>query len=319
MSMIRTLARTAMIRAGIHEKDLRNKLIRSGNRIIFLFHRVLPAERGCDLSPGGMVVSVETFRRFLDWLPGRFETPSPEDFLASWPEPAARPAALITFDDGWLDVVDHALPEMSRRQLPGICFVTPRFVEGGGLFWPERLVHHILHTRASVFRAVTGREPPPPGDADRLEELLNAWKGITDADREEMLGTLSREGEGEPEGRRIAGWEELRTLRDGGVEIGSHGMSHQLLTRLTEEEARAEIVDSRIRIGEMLGREPRSIAYPNGDRDRIVRRLAREAGYSFGFSLKGSWEERYDLPRINLHERSMRDEKLLIWALGRGR
>ncbi len=317
MSWIRSLARAAMIRTGAPEKQFRRELERSGNRVIFLFHRVLPRSEGNDFSPAGMVVSVETFRQFLDWLPRRFDLPTPAEFLGRWPERADRPTAMITFDDGWLDVVVHALPEMTRRGIGGLSFVSPRFVDSGEIFWPERLIHLAAKVEAGRFREITGTMPPALDDADGVESLLSGWKRMDEGERNDTLARLVREGGGGPDGRRVADWDELRELQEGGVKIGSHGLNHQLLTTITEEEARREIEESRSRIAGMLGSPPNAIAYPNGDRNDLVRRLSREAGYEFGFSLQGDWADRYDLPRINLHEDSMRSAGHLVWAIGR--
>ncbi len=85
-------------------------------------------------------------------------------------------------------------------------------------------------------------------------------------------------------GRRVrhASWKELEKAAALGWEIGSHGLGHRDLTTLGEDDLRNELVQSRQEIEERLDVEVISIAYPFGQTDDRVVRLAAEAGYRFG-------------------------------------
>lgn len=69
-----------------------------------------------------------------------------------------------------------------------------------------------------------------------------------------------------------------------GIEIGSHAMAHQRLTRLSPAELRATLGDSKRTLEDLIGREVSAVAYPFGDHNQAVRAAAAEAGYSLGFS-----------------------------------
>lgn len=294
---------------------------RGGNRLVLALHRVLPPERGNDFSPSGMVVTTESFEKLLDFLQEEFALPGVDRFLEGHPAPAEEPSALVTFDDGWLDSVVNGAAALRRRGLPGVLFPSVEHVDRGRLFWPERLLSALSAVDGKEFRRVTGFSPPDLEDHDAVEALLTRWKGRSREEREDWLRALPP-GAGSAEGpRRIASWEELRELPRGGIEIGSHGMSHRLLTLLPGEDLLAELRDSRRRIGEVLGKEPRLLAYPNGERDGRVRDAARGAGYEFAFSLRGDPRDPYDLPRVNIHEGKLRERGAwspdrLVWALG---
>lgn len=320
MRFAREAVRRAAIAAGLHETRLARKLARSGNRLVLLLHRVLPAEAEGDLSPPGMVVGGENFLRLLDWLGGRFDFPSPSAFLERFPEPLPRPAVLLTFDDGWLDTVRVAVPAMRERKRGGVVFVAAAHATGGRLFWPERLRAFRERLDRRRFREIAGTVDS--GGGGSWEKLLDAFKRMEDAAREEVLRRLAEESGGEPDGRRVAVWEEIALLPSQGIEIGSHGLSHRLLTLLPEAEAFHELEVSRREILERTGSPSRLIAYPNGDRNETVKELARRTGYQFAFSIRGTPRDRYDIPRVNLHDGKMTDpagswsEGRLIWALG---
>jgi peptidoglycan/xylan/chitin deacetylase (PgdA/CDA1 family) len=97
------------------------------------------------------------------------------------------------------------------------------------------------------------------------------WPGI-----DSWLG-----GEHEPELTPLS-WDVLRRLDEEGWEFGSHACSHPYLTRLGQAELERELVESRRRIEQELGRPCRSVAYPYGDYDERVVSAAAAAGYLAG-------------------------------------
>ena len=58
--------------------------------------------------------------------------------------------------------------------------------------------------------------------------------------------------------------DEIRTLRDMGMEIGSHTLSHRLLTEIPQEEVPGELIESKKRLDDILGEPNQSISYPLG-------------------------------------------------------
>jgi peptidoglycan/xylan/chitin deacetylase (PgdA/CDA1 family) len=69
-----------------------------------------------------------------------------------------------------------------------------------------------------------------------------------------------------------------------GIEIGSHCMAHQRLTRLPPAELRATLGDSKKWLEDLTGRQVSAVAYPFGDHNEAVRAAAAEAGYLLGCS-----------------------------------
>jgi peptidoglycan/xylan/chitin deacetylase (PgdA/CDA1 family) len=80
-------------------------------------------------------------------------------------------------------------------------------------------------------------------------------------------------------------WQELRALGDAGWEIGSHTVSHPMLTREDDAGLAHQLGDSRAELQRRLQRPCPSLAYPYGDGDARVMRAAREAGYTAAATL----------------------------------
>ncbi|MDD2580817.1 MAG: polysaccharide deacetylase family protein [Desulfuromonadaceae bacterium] len=74
-------------------------------------------------------------------------------------------------------------------------------------------------------------------------------------------------------------WKELAELGKGSWTIGSHGVDHVDLTKLTEEDVTRQLQDSRAEIETRLGKECRNFCYTWGNNNRKVRDLVNEAGY----------------------------------------
>jgi peptidoglycan/xylan/chitin deacetylase (PgdA/CDA1 family) len=96
-------------------------------------------------------------------------------------------------------------------------------------------------------------------------------------------------------------WDELRALRDRGIRIGSHAVSHPHLPALSSSEIERELRESKQRIEDELGVRCGDFAYPFGESDTRVRALVREAGYDRAFSLRADPGDPYDLPRVDLY------------------
>jgi hypothetical protein len=93
-----------------------------------------------------------------------------------------------------------------------------------------------------------------------------------------------------PENRELAAETRLTTsmLRElsADFEIGSHSLTHPVLTEVPRAVANAELVDSRAQIAELIGHEVTSFCYPRGAASRDLATMARAAGYTYARTTK---------------------------------
>ncbi len=107
-------------------------------------------------------------------------------------------------------------------------------------------------------------------------------------------------------GRRFAhlGWDEIRDLALRGFSFGSHARTHRDLTRLSPEDLRFELEDSKGEIESRLAAPARCLSYPFGRSNDRVRREAERAGYRAAFSLcppRSARPDRYALRREGIY------------------
>jgi peptidoglycan/xylan/chitin deacetylase (PgdA/CDA1 family) len=102
---------------------------------------------------------------------------------------------------------------------------------------------------------------------------------------------------------RILTADELRALRGAGVEVGAHTRTHPDLTVLDAEDVRAELVESKRELEDVLDAAVEVAAYPYGRANTMVVDICREAGYlaACRISSQGSWAEPHNLPREDMN------------------
>jgi peptidoglycan/xylan/chitin deacetylase (PgdA/CDA1 family) len=108
-------------------------------------------------------------------------------------------------------------------------------------------------------------------------------------------------------GRRagVLTWDQVRQLRDAGMWIGSHTLSHGYLPGMSDTKLREELVDSRQILQQQLAEPITSLAYPGGAFDARVERMSRDAGYLDAVSVIKGYSQRsdalYRLQRVGVY------------------
>ena len=102
-------------------------------------------------------------------------------------------------------------------------------------------------------------------------------------------------------------WDEIREMHRDGMEIGSHTMTHPMLTLVSESVMRTELSDARDRLCEMLGAVPEGFVYPSGAFSATARNIVREAGHIYACTSQsgfiGEKADQHLLPRVNVSDR----------------
>jgi peptidoglycan/xylan/chitin deacetylase (PgdA/CDA1 family) len=97
-------------------------------------------------------------------------------------------------------------------------------------------------------------------------------------------------------------WEQLRAMRDAGMEIGAHSNTHLDLTSLDPFRATEEIAGSGQRLARELQTPITSFCYPGGQFNLAVKELVRQAGYATAVTTQQLFDQRdlLALPRARI-------------------
>lgn len=261
-----------------------------GRGVILTMHHVRPAAPG-SFQPNRIL---EITPEFLDEVIGLVADHGYD--IAALDEVPARlasdgpPFAVLTFDDGYRDNVDHALPVLRRHRAPFTMYVTTGFADATAPLWwldleqaiavqdhvtvwlpggPQHLATATAEEKKAAFETIYwALRPGPEGTLREAIARLAADAGIDPLLRTRAL---------------CLRWDGLRALAaDPLCTIGAHTLTHPMLAKHAPDIARREMAESRAIIAEQLGREVRHLSYPVGDAGSAGPRefsLARAVGF----------------------------------------
>jgi peptidoglycan/xylan/chitin deacetylase (PgdA/CDA1 family) len=199
-------------------------------------------------------------------------------------------ALAITFDDGYADNHDIALPILARHRLPATFFIATGFLDGGRM-WNDTVIESVRQCRNPLLDlsslGVPGLVRLSVGDAAQrrsaIDAVLRAIKYLPIDTRADAVLRLASMAGAKPPDDLMMSSTQLRALRRAGMQIGAHTVSHPILASLPDEVARREMSDSKRHLETLLGEPVTLFAYPNGrpatDFNERTVRLAREVGF----------------------------------------
>jgi peptidoglycan/xylan/chitin deacetylase (PgdA/CDA1 family) len=216
----------------------------------------------------------ESFAGSMDYLKRHYRPISIEDLDRALNGGSELPdrSVLVTFDDGHVSVLEHGLPILSDRGIPGVAFVVAGVLSTDTPFWWSSVAS--LVEQGGV---VTGYE------ALDVAALIRHLKQVPDQERIDAIAELESAAPAPPRPTRQLARDDLGRLRSGGIEIGNHTWSHPCLNRCDPDRIDDEIRSAHLSLGEALGEPPRWFAYPNGDWDPTAEGILSRLGYRLGF------------------------------------
>jgi peptidoglycan/xylan/chitin deacetylase (PgdA/CDA1 family) len=253
--------------------------------LVLTYHRF--SDRPADGS-----TSAAAFAEQLSYLRRRYTIVPLSAVERHFSEGAPLPdaAAAITIDDGYRDAYEVAFPILRRYEVPASLFAVTDFVDQNGWLWTDKLPYILPRTAAGrlaidlggskVSVELNGRESRGEA-ARRINELL---KAVPDDAKEQAIRSVQTQAGVElpvqppPEYSAVT-WSELREMSREGVEIGSHTVTHPILSHVDHARLARELRHSRHRLEEMLDRDVRLFCYPNGTYTPEVRNEVDRAGY----------------------------------------
>jgi peptidoglycan/xylan/chitin deacetylase (PgdA/CDA1 family) len=227
-------------------------------------------------------------------------------------------ALAITFDDGYADNHDLALPVLARLGLTATVYVTTDSLEGGPPLWMAAVRALVLGSRGPALR-VPGLDPIALGPAGSrgpaARTLTRALVPLAAAERADRIAAAAADAAVDLE-RALTGtmmtWSHVRALARAGWTIGAHTMTHANVALAGPAAAEAEIAGARAAIAAAVGDPVVHFAYPNtGGAHRyfddavggVLRRLGfRSAVTSRAGSVRAG-SDPFVLPRIGVSPR----------------
>jgi peptidoglycan/xylan/chitin deacetylase (PgdA/CDA1 family) len=199
---------------------------------------------------------------------------------------------LITFDDGFADNSDYALPLLRKHGVSATVFISSDVIGRNERLWTEDLLWAFkagrLHQRdvASLYALLLGGPRYDVEDPGLIWEIV--WRGpqLEKAQVEAALSALKIDLRRIAHPRQMLTRSEIANLARNGISIGAHGKSHTALP--LSSDITAELCSPRVVLDAILAlhhqRPVDALSFPHGAYTSEVVDRALAAGYAFAFT-----------------------------------
>ena len=296
----------------------------NGAALILAYHRVNSTDYIKNtLLKKPLYVSEDIFDLHLAWLTAHFKMVSLSEIInkIKKQEPWTDALCAITFDDGWYDNYEFALPVLKKYKVPSTIFIVGNEV---GLSEPNcwDICFEIIHRKEQLPRGIT--------DIGKLDKILCLnMKNRTEKARTavNVIRTLAMEefdavslrlrdfyyneiDEVKAVNRnyRKLSWADMREMQKESVEFGYHSLNHPILTNLSPERLCDELalpLEKALSNGVDL---KRIFSYPDGKRNKDVVQILKKNGFDGATSLANGFNSLrtplFELKRFNIHSGS---------------
>jgi peptidoglycan/xylan/chitin deacetylase (PgdA/CDA1 family) len=229
---------------------------------------------------------------------------------------------LLTFDDGYRDNYEAALPVLQAHGASAVFFVCTNFLDHPRLAWWDEIAWMIRASQRPCLAGGSRVQRTFPLSGPDREPAIRAFvargKALPPTDMQRYLDFVA---EITDSGRYAPAafppmwltWDMVRALKAAGMEIGGHTVRHPNLAQLSRQEQAEEIAGCGRRLHEELQAPMRFFSFPFGARDSFnadTLACLRDHDVQFGFSLYGGyWNSRrprrhcrHDIPRVAVRD-----------------
>jgi peptidoglycan/xylan/chitin deacetylase (PgdA/CDA1 family) len=303
-----------------HRVSLR---VNGGYRPLVLgYHRVVTDfDEAARHDMPSMLVSTAMFERHLDFLGRHFRFIDIDEAARAIHAgvPFERPVAVITFDDGYADVYENAIPILKRKGIPAASFVVTDLIDKRAWQVHDKL-YHLVEKGFSVWdnprrhlHSVLTDLNLPASDILRDRSAARSPHLAVSA----LLPSLSRQnlqkvmaylecnvGNGFVNVPPTVTWDMLKQMRRDGFVIGSHTRSHVSLPTESAAVLEDELRGSKTVLEEGLGEPIDHFCYPGGQFTPTVVDALAKCGYRYAYTACRHNDPRH--PELTI-------ERLLLW------
>jgi len=292
-----------------------------------MYHYVRPNN---DEYPYFNSISVDVFKKQLDFFEKEYGFLSKDEYQAAVKEGKNPKGVVLTFDDGFKDHIDYVLPELKKRGIWGVFYISTGVYQEIKLLGVHR-VHYLKgkygskmildETLKSIDDSMLDHNTIGNFDQEiytglnyeederQLRKLLNYY--VSYNYRDKILDKLMKKFFNEDRLFKevYLSVNDIKKLALNGNIIGSHTVSHRVLSRLSYQDQYNEIKNSFDFISGVVGQDYKSFCYPYGykssyNRDtlKILGELNINDACIFDNKIQSDKIKRYELSRIDCNQ-----------------
>ena len=321
--MIKQQLKQALLGSGVLRLTAR---LRGKGAAILMYHSVLEDPGRVADSLGGMIHPRAIFEGQMELLAQEFHPVSLDQVgrFVRGDEDLPERAVVVTFDDGYVDNFEMALPILDRVGVPAAFYTTVDCVENRRLPWPSRLRFSFRKT-GKEWTDEASKIWPLGSEGEReaaYRAACNRVAALAGGEQERVVSQIESDLEMKlpaDSGELMMTWAQVRGLAQHGHLVGSHTMTHPNLAHVGVEDARRELVESKQRMEAQIQAKVVHFSYPcpalspNWSEQTIEE--SRRAGYETAVTTSGGLARRNDNPLALKRVRPSKTVDGLRWNL----
>lgn len=290
---------------------LKNSL--TDKALVLIYHRVIDIEN----DPQQLSVSIKNFEAQLSYLKRNYQIKTLQQIVTDIKQRRiVNNSIAITFDDGYFDNNEYALPVLEKMRVPASFFISTNYIDKTDEFWWDKL-ESVIFLPANLPQELDLKINGEIYHWDncnlqRAVVYQNIHKILKKIPISEILNTLEQlvvwagsEYHPRQNYRPVSQKELIEMAKSPYVEIGAHTQNHCRLSNEIREIQYQEIANSKLFLEEMLNKEIQSFSYPFGselDYSDFTPGIVKQTGYNCGISNNQNFVTKnsdvYTIPRF---------------------
>jgi len=283
--------------------------------VALLYHRVTDLEQ----DPQQLSVSPNNFFEQLTVIREKYNPLQIDEFtdLLMRRKQFPKKTIILTFDDGYADNFNEALPILESHSLQALFYIATEQLDSNKEFWWDEIERILLAKRFPGEKiSLKYAERDLLMMTATLEQRVNAYqllhpilKYATPGERDELISQLREQAGSSANGRvthRVMTKGEIKKLANStSAVIGAHTHRHPALSALSSQEQEEEINKSKNILKEIIGKKIDHFSYPFGskkDYNQQSVKICEESGFKMVaanyYGQVHRWTDRFQFPRI---------------------
>jgi peptidoglycan/xylan/chitin deacetylase (PgdA/CDA1 family) len=200
-------------------------------------------------------------------------------------KPFKRASIVLTFDDGFRDNFTKGLAILTKHNVSAMIYLTYNSIEMQELPWSQRIGFALKNTKIKhldfVFQDTfySFKLGSNQSKLKAFNEISRLFQKSSFDIREKLFTEIQNKLKVIPPKDMMLSWDMVKTMLNKGIEFGAHTLSHPLLANINSDEARVEILQSKLLLEAKLGISIDHFAFPAGSMNESLQDYVKEIGF----------------------------------------
>lgn len=265
----------------------------------FLYYsKIITLFRCLYLKKGGVIlayhqISGSLLEKHIEYLKKHYSLISIDEFINHLLQKNLPPHSIcLTFDDGYRTVFTENLPVLCKNKISAIVFLTVDMLNGIPWAWWEdlRLAIFLTKQKIIIFNQKRYLLKDQTQRVKVYQKILKYLKSLPEYQKKSEVNAIVNQLTFKPgcSASLFMNLHEVNQCIKKGMYVGSHTISHPILSEIDPKEWILEIKDSKEKLGQILNHQIKHFSYPNGtahDFNSQIAEIVQKAGYHSAVTL----------------------------------